>query len=310
MQSQQSLINNTIKIGEGDYFQSANSLFHFMKEEKYLQTALLERALTPRYCREDISYLNLNKDDHMFNEIAIPQKCFCDIPLHNITSKLHKQLRPQYNDHTSVYGEFAIAFSKQWGELHNLQPVQYINETSTYLSVLQKDFNKLINADDLSDDESNAVLYRLSFIKPLRGRMPRNIEGKHILISKNFHDEQEWRYVPDPIMIRKYNNKSKYQFQPIIANPNTLNFKIDMDKNFLDVQSEELAKQTCRDLWLNFNYNDIRYLIVPNIQARINCINYIWGIPDEYFDTDNDVVTQKLVLISKILVLDEIRKDW
>ena len=71
-----------------DYYQSANSLFHFMKEADYLHTALSQKALIPRYCREDIRFLQININNITFSEIAVLQKCFCDIPLHNITSKL------------------------------------------------------------------------------------------------------------------------------------------------------------------------------------------------------------------------------
>lgn len=40
-----------------DYNQSSNALFHFMKEQRFLNAALMSRALYPRYCLEDISYL-------------------------------------------------------------------------------------------------------------------------------------------------------------------------------------------------------------------------------------------------------------
>lgn len=311
MPSQLTPLKSPPIINREDYFQSANSLFHFMKEANYLHTALSQKALIPRYCREDIEFLKLNIGDTIFNEIAVPQKCFCDIPLHNITSKLQTKTAEemsQTNDHTKIYGEFAIAFSKQWGELHHLQPVQYINDNSPYLDILQKDFISSLNSDELSDEKSDAVLYRLSFIKPLRGNMSRFIEGQSITISKNFHDEQEWRYVPSPIAIRSCDT-DKYQIQPIIANPHIINWKY-CEKEFLEFQSEIFTNPLYNKLWLTFNFNDIRYLIVPNAQARIDCISYILGLADSLFDPETDIQIQKSVLISKILVLDEIRKDW
>ena len=42
---------------EDDYVQSANSLFHFMKEADYLKDALGRKALVPRYCVESVDYL-------------------------------------------------------------------------------------------------------------------------------------------------------------------------------------------------------------------------------------------------------------
>lgn len=313
MPNQLTQLKSPPSINREDYFQSANSLFHFMKEANYLHTALSQKALVPRYCREDISFLKLKINDDVFDEIAIPQKCFCDIPLHNITSKLQIDSKTEavcFHDHTSVYGEFAIAFSKQWGELHHLQPVQYINETSSYLTILQEDLNSSLNTDDLSIEKSYAVMYRLSFIKPLRGKMARSIENKHIMISKNFHDEQEWRYVPNPVVISKYNSTNRFKIKPIIANPNEICLNLGGNRNFLDIQSEALTDPLYRDLWLTFDYDDVKYLIVPNAQARIDCISYILNLSDSLFSQGAEVQIQKSVLISKILVLDEIRKDW
>jgi len=67
-----------------DYAQSANTLFHFMTKQEYLNSILCRRAIIPRYCIETIDYLNIHNDACMFNEVAILQKCFCDIPFHKL----------------------------------------------------------------------------------------------------------------------------------------------------------------------------------------------------------------------------------
>ena len=59
-----------------------------------------------------------------------------------------------------------------------------------------------------------------------------------------------------------------------------------------------------------YNYDDIRYIIVPDLHSRIDIINTIMAIPDEQFDNQSQILMQKYILISKILVLAEIRKDW
>lgn len=62
-----------------DYAQSANTLFHFMTKQEYLDSILRRRAIIPRYCIETIDYLNIHNGTRVFNEAAILQKCFCDI---------------------------------------------------------------------------------------------------------------------------------------------------------------------------------------------------------------------------------------
>lgn len=69
---------------EEDYAQSANTLFHFMKREQWLKDALSRRAIIPRYCVENIEYFGISAGKTSFEETAILQKCFCDIPFHKL----------------------------------------------------------------------------------------------------------------------------------------------------------------------------------------------------------------------------------
>ena len=117
---------------------------------------------------------------------------------------------------------------------------------------------------------------------------------------KNFHDEREWRYVPDPASLIEAKK------DPIIANPNYIKISTDTHNDF----NTELTKPYCKELWLNYTYEDIRYLIVPDFQARFSLINTILTLPDENFSPNTDISMQKYILISKILVLNELRKDW
>ena len=138
------LTNPQTVYNSEDYTQSSNALFHFMNKQNYLETALFKKALVPRFCLEDIGYLNLSIDDQSFKEIAVLQKCFCDIPLHKIIVNFGLELTEtsevdsndlkliKDNTHPGYYGEYAIAFSKAWCEDKNLQPIHYLNETSSY----------------------------------------------------------------------------------------------------------------------------------------------------------------------------------
>ena len=122
------LANNQISyLPYDDYAQSANTLFHFMKKQEYLNSILRRRAIIPRYCIETIDYLNIRNGTRLFNEVAILQKCFCDIPFHkladsfavNVVGDVYKSLRKderadleKNNTHFAYYGEYAVAFRK------------------------------------------------------------------------------------------------------------------------------------------------------------------------------------------------------
>ena len=77
----------------------------------------------------------------------------------------------------------------------------------------------------------------------------------------------------------------------------------------IDINSR-LSTRQFEKLWILYNYEDIRYIIVPNASERIDFINTILNIPEEQFTSESDIMTQKYILISKILELAEIRNDW
>lgn len=298
-----------------DYAQSANTLFHFMKKPEYLKEILQKKALVPRYCKENMEYFNICNDGTFFKEVDVLQKCFCDIPFHKLTERFqlkgvgenYNKLTDEekmFNTHPDFYGEYAIAFSKSWGEKMNLQPVHYLNEKSQSA----KDFSKLVeyilHTDDVPDLYADDILDRLAFVKPLRGIMKRKIkraDGQELEVEfyKNFYDEQEWRYVPGIAAV------AEVKVERIIAN----SYILKMNEGGMDI-NEGLANEQYSPLWLKYSYEDIRYIIVPNANARIDIIRAILSISDDKFNDQIDVMIQKYILISKILVLEEIRKDW
>ena len=81
--------------------------------------------ISPRYCTEDISYLQING----ISRISIPMNCFCDINLHRL------------GKHLDCYGYYGIAFTKEWGMKKHIQPVLYLNPESD----LRIDFSEAFN---------------------------------------------------------------------------------------------------------------------------------------------------------------------
>lgn len=312
-----------------DYTQSANSLFHFMRKQCYLESALKRKSLFPRYCKENIQYLELTLGEHTFNEIAVLQKCFCDIPLHLLVKNFspsdvfdeqqdftdeEKREYIRGNNHTGFYGEFALAFSKQWCESNNLQPINYLNSNSSYTKNFRKLLNKLLNNNEIAEYYVDDILQRLSLIKPLRGEMPRVLEctNKEIKRLKNYHDEQEWRYIPDTETVNQFNKDNSHDIKTIIANPKILGRSTYPGEREIDTLSNTLQNDEYSKLWLKFSYSDIRYIIVPDDQSRLDIIKSIMSLPTNSFESedDNKVLNDKYILLSKILVLSEIRKDW
>ena len=233
--------------------QSANALFTFMNNFTYLKDILETKLIFPRYCRENIEYLGLNN----LAEIAFPMKCFCDI----FINKLYT--------HMNLYGKYGIALSKEWGLKNQIQPVQYINNSSFIINSIQDLYNhiqELHMEDDFISDKDikymeNILYDRLRFIKPIYGDMYR--EG-HLLKTLNFHDEHEWRYV------LKTDDDNVY---PYIT-----------EFNDLYSLSEDLTKNP--DYGLKIDSDDIKYLIVKSKADRKELINFI--INDCSYDEEVD----------------------
>lgn len=291
-----------------DYVQSANTLFHFMKQREFLFKALDNCALFPRYCIEDVEYMGLfdSLNNHI-KEIAVLQKCFCDIPLHKLTEKFDVYFEKEgsdskeelksfnendFNTHTRCYGEFALGFAKSWSVKHGLQPVIYVNNESEFLYNLSSMFGYIMRKKDVDDVLVDDLLGRIAFMKPLCGKMKRTIDGETISLDKNFHDEKEWRFIPSGKYLKENNLEKVIAKKMIQANLTVINKNIEMS--------------SYSSIWLKFDYEDIKYIIVPNHAERQALIEHIMGMPEE----DIGINMDKCILISKILVLDDIRRDW
>lgn len=305
---------NTFEYIEEDYVHSANALFHFVNSSSYLVDALQRKALCPRYCVEDVGYLGINNGAIDVKEVAVLQKCFCDIPLHKVIKPFPIQLTnnnahltdtqkhqiEKEVSHPELYGQYAIAFSKQWGERKTLQPVHYLNESSESVVAFSELFNSMISKEDLSDDMADSLIKWMCFLKPLHGTMNRRCikEDKFDYeIYKNFHDEHEWRFVPFNI------NETDSHYEAIVANPKIIKSDI------LKVMSNAIAEPRFKHVWLHYEYGDIRYIIVPDYNARVEIINTILNLDNSSF-TERDVDFERSSLTSKILVLEEVKKDF
>lgn len=256
----------------------------------------MENGFWPRYCSEDIEWLipkdfknelekqeednfweTLTKELIKYNisSIAYPMSCFCDIPLSKITA------------HTDFYGGFGLGMTKEWGIRKRLNPIFYLSDNSIIPNLIQSfllktapiDFWKSIQSEKTNQ---NTIIQLMKFLKPLRGKM--KVNGKEV--TKNFDEECEWRYAPASDENNLFPN-----FLP----------------NFLANNNEELQDSnivTKKVASLNFEPSDIKYIFVPedsNIPTIINKINTIFTNYPEH---------ERLLLLSKVISLDTIRKDF
>ncbi|CAK6472698.1 hypothetical protein BFRIG_01891 [Peribacillus frigoritolerans] len=250
--------------------QSANVLFKFMGQLDYLKEIIKNKAIIPRYYEEKIDYLNIEDLD----KVAFPMSCFCDIHLNKLVS------------HMSNYGQYGIGLSKQWGIRQGIQPIHYINQHSE----LRKDFSKVFaNAlETTSKGEftlyNNYLLHDLFFMKPLDGQMFRDNRYE----TRNFHDEKEWRFIP--------NFNGIETDLPMVIDQEQMNYKS------YNAYSQGIRKRP--ELWLNFSYDAIKHIIVSDQNDREELIDYI--IEHQIGENDNE----RYILFSKILVFNELREDW
>lgn len=254
------------------YKQSANVLFNFMKQLKYLKMNLKNKAFLPRYYEEKVSTYKIGID-----KIAFPMTCFCDIHLQRI------------EPHVDFYGTFGIGLEKKWGVAAGVQPIQYANSNAPLITSFSKLFLKSFEELDIGESHpeiesyQNYLLTHLLYLKPLDGDMLRY--GEYEL--RNFHDEKEWRFVPaiDP-----------EDDLDLLIPQNLLSYKA------YEAYSNGISKR--EDLWLRYEYKDIRYLIVETPNDRTELIRFITEELNEGLD-----VFEKSMLISKIIVWEEMKED-
>lgn len=251
----------------------ADTLFTFTSKLEYLLEYIKTGMISPRYCTEDITYLQIPT----IKKIAFPMKCFCDINLHRL------------DIHLEWYGYYGIAFTKKWGMDHGIQPIQYINPKSA----LRKDFTEAFKSsleEAASEDDSiknkiqSFMLHELMYYKPYQGEMKNRNTG--IEEIKCFTDECEWRFIPD---VTKEGFPPVLHDETIISNAQTINL----------FNNSAIGQPT---ISLQFKCEDIKYIIVKN-KADFNKLVDILD-----FKKYND--TEKCNLISKIIIWEDSRGDF
>lgn len=267
---------------------SADFLANFMSKREYLENTIKNLSFIPRYYAEHVNYLKLESGDRPIVRFIIPMTCFCDIKLHQIA--FHAEGNNKYNG----YGKFAIIMKKEWGVRKGVQPVQYV----TSGSILQKQFTKSFNLyseaidndtkNELLDDIADILLEQIRFMKPLFGEMPR---GEELISNKNFTDEKEWRFVPDvPDEVAR-----SFYIDPLDG--------IETSPKAIETANE--AIKLVKQARLPFQVSDVKYIFVDSEDDAAALTDFIMGLKGNKISRPN-----KLALVQKILIYDEMRGDF
>ena len=251
--------------------QSPDTLFHFVKKIDYLYTILDSKLIFPWYCEEDVSYLKLDG----ISKIAIPMKCFCDIKLHNLKTHIHD------------YGNYGIAFSKEFGIRNGIQPIQYLNPKSDLAKNLAHTFN-LVKNDDRDDESLNELksflLHSLMYCKPDQGIFVNRDTGKDVI--KCFTDECEWRFVPDV---------SSLAYNQILLDENAINNE-DIMNNYNVPLSQESSVS------IPYSYSDVKHIILKTESDFTDFTEHLSHL--------NLSVHEREKLISKVIIWDLSEGDF
>ena len=198
---------------------------------------------------------------------SLPMMCLCDIPLSQTTT------------HIEHYGKYGIGISKKWAdEIKELSTVIYTRRNS----ILYKEVLSILKKHSSGERLSTEEIFILSRVKKYSGNTYCSPNGKRVLVSRvRFYDEREWRFVP-----KKLSSSDIY---------------VEKSKDIKPISGDNEKTKG----YPEFEYGDIKYLIVKNDLEKDELIDYI----DEMLKSKTNKEERKL-LKSKILTVKQIEEDF
>lgn len=244
-------IKGTPELGNNLHWKnSSNVLCNYMKEQKFLNLILQNKAIIPRYVMEPLDYLNLKE----INKICFPMTCFCDIPFSRVST------------HMSHYGEYGIGLDKTAVlKKYRIQPIHYINENSPLMDDFKEAFSISLK-EKFTDNAAiltNYLASTLMYMKPIWG-LDKNKKDEYV-----YQDECEWRYIPS--------DNFPQNLHLILKPPETTEKGKEEYSNVLKKHPE---------CWLHFEWKEVQYIIVPDEVAVKNTIFVINSLSLEQKDKD------------------------
>jgi hypothetical protein len=206
-------------------------LIHFTPKVENLLSILNKKSLILRYCGEEFS----NKRGSISSNAAHPMVSFSEYEEDTLQNA------------NVTYGNFGIAFNKQWAKDNNINPVIYIDNLSFAASGLESLLKARRNANiKLPMAVRLAIIKIKCFTKNKIGYNSWNNDKEF-----EFYKENEWRFVPTKKQIggnlisinySAYNkNKEKYN-NKIKSYPLTFDYK-DIEFIYVDNKNMDLVRQ-------------------------------------------------------------------
>jgi hypothetical protein len=158
---------------------STNSLFHYTKELKVLESILSDGFFKVHYCKESIEI------GTEVGEFYVPMVSFCDIPMSEV------------KNHIVSYGEYGLGLTKEWASKQRLNPVLYIEHNSSLAASILTALRTFTRTDlniDAMIPERKSIHDILRYVKNYEGDLRRKIAPT--IEKYRFSDEREWRFVP------------------------------------------------------------------------------------------------------------------
>lgn len=214
---------------------SSNTLFQFTRDFDTILKILESKGFWPKYCIE-FGWRDKSKTD-----FAVPQCCFCDIPLSAI------------NNHMKTYGDYGIGMTKEWGINKGLSPVMYVIPNSHLINILKE-------ISRSSNDKEGKRKY-IAFLKCYKAVNYRFKENKWKQYNNYlYYNEREWRYVPSRLSADKIVIKvdKKEDFNPVDLNYETKTYLCDFsahDIRYMIVKDDEERLRLIEEINKLSNWN-------------------------------------------------------
>lgn len=175
------------------------------------------------------------------------------------------------------YGKYGLGMSLDWALKNRISPVVYIHESTPFKDFSKKLFNGGLYKDDIKkfDVILEAITPAIQFFKNWKT----TYKGKEII---TYH-EREWRYIPD-----LEDNK--------VLDPDEFN----------QMKASSFKKKPhLPEYSINFNIEDIRYIVINSENQRNRVIN---SLMKKY---DNNLVIESILSGKLMIINDElIRNDF